>query len=147
MRDELPAEDKRFRPLYLYKEYDESERQLTKLMLKKSYYKSSGKDQKWRKQVPVQWRIQDFSQRKTNQLEYTTVMEIPNTQDSLLLKDFTCREPKLARLTKFQIKYVEQSGIKLASLFQRKISAKRCDRPDCIVCTVHASNMLKGKSG
>ena len=80
-------------------------------------------------------------------MEYMTVMEIPNTANSSLLKLFAYKEPKLAKMSNYQIKYVEQSGTKLADIFQRKIQPKRCTRDDCYVCEIHKKRLLKGNSG
>ena len=44
-RDSLPQNDNRYRPLYLSKNYNEVERQLSKMTLKETYYKASNKDQ------------------------------------------------------------------------------------------------------
>ena len=132
-RDSLPQNDVKYKPLYLIKNYNETERQLSKMALKETYYKVSYKDQSWRKQIGTRWRLHEFTQRKVPTMEYTTGMEIPNTPGSQLLKNFTCVEPKLAKTTKHQVKFLEQSGIKLASLFQRKMLPKRCAREDCEV--------------
>ena len=74
-------------------------------------------------------------------------MKIPNRPRRRLFKNFTCAEPKMSKITKHLIKFVEQSGTKLASLFQKKIIPKRCNRQDCEECNVHTKNQLKGSSG
>jgi len=125
-KSRLPSNDPQYKPIYLRKEFKEHERQIAKMAQKENYYKANSNDQSWRSKVDSKWRIENFTQRKLKGMEYTTIMEVPNTPESKLFKLFTCAEPGLSRLTKYQVKFVEQSGTKLASLFQRKITPKRC---------------------
>ena len=102
--DSKPKTDPQYRPIHLAKTYEEHNRQLHKQILKDHYYKGSNKNQAWRLHLDKAWRLNDYTQRKIPGTEYTTVMEIPNTPDSKLLKEFTCREPKMAKITKYQVK-------------------------------------------
>ena len=145
--DNLKIDDPRYKPMHLRKSYREPERQIEKQILKSSYYKGSKKDQSWRKLVPTNWRFQDFGQRKSKEMEYTTVLEVPNTEDGSLLKRLAKKEPSLSKITNFQVKYIEQSGTQLANIFPRKMIPKRCDRQDCTICLLHRNSLSKGSSG
>ena len=71
-------------------------------------------------------------------MDYSTVIQIPCTKDSSLMKALVKEELKWAKVTGYQIKYTEKSGIQLSRLFKRKILPQKCDRTDCYICEHHS---------
>ena len=67
-------------------------------------------------------------------MEYTTIIQVPSTKGSELLVRLSKREPKIAKLSKYNVKIVEKSGIQLARLFDRQTNPERCNWDDCKVC-------------
>ena len=67
-------------------------------------------------------------------LKYTTVLQVPNSKDSKLLRELARIEPKLAKLTKYSTKLVEKSGIPLVRLFSRTFDEGTCHWKDCPAC-------------
>ena len=120
-RDSLGNQDVKYKPLHLAKTYREFDRQIEKQMLKTNFYKSSKKDQSWRRDVPRKWKFNDFGQRRNKEMDYSTIMEVPNTAEGALLRCLAKEEPKLSKITNYQVKYVEQSGVQLGNMFPRKI--------------------------
>ena len=57
------------------------------------------------------------------------------------MKMLSKAEPRLAKLTNFQVKYVEKSGRPLSKEFSKGSGSNKCHRPRCGVCS-----MADGKS-
>ena len=68
---------------------------------------------------------------------------MPNTRGARLAKKLIGCENQLAKLTKYNVKIVEQSGMPLIRLFPRVLSPKNCYWPECPVC---CQNLSKGSS-
>ena len=60
---------------------------------------------------------------------FSTVMSVPNTRDASLAKTLIRNEAKLAKLTKYNVKIVEKSGLQLRRLLQRVYAPIRCHCP------------------
>ena len=64
-------------------------------------------------------------------------MQVPSSKDSRLFKMLTRAEPRLTKLTKYQVKYVERGGRPLAKQFSPPMSNSKCFRQNCSVCKNH----------
>ena len=63
------------------------------------------------------------------------VLSVPNTTNARLAKKLIKLEPSLAKMTKYNVKIVEKSGIQLSRLFQRVYSPNTCQWSSCYVCS------------
>ena len=61
-------------------------------------------------------------------------MCVPNTSGARLAKELIKGESSLARMTKYNVKIVEQSSTQLCRLFQRIMSPNKCAWEECPVC-------------
>ena len=123
-RSKLDVEDCEYSPLHLPKTFRESRRQIDKYLAKQEYYKDTTnhmKDSKpnWRRRINKEWKSRGIVQSRLRGMDFSTVMQVPCTEDSTLLKSLIHREHKIAKLCGYQVKYTEQSGVKLVSLFNR----------------------------
>ena len=78
--------------MYLSKEYNQENRQIEKYMGKMTWYQSDGgKDAGgkggWRNKLKGIWEGAKPVQRKVKGMEFTTVIQVPNTENSVLLTD------------------------------------------------------------
>ena len=60
-------------------------------------------------------------------------MHVPSSKDGRLVKMLAKAEPRIAKITGYQVKFIEKSGRKLSSLFNVDTEVK-CFRSDCAVC-------------
>ena len=67
-------------------------------------------------------------------IEYSTVLQVPNSPDAVLLKKLAQIEPKLSKLTGYSVKLMEKSCIPLIRLFSRVFVGNNCHWKDCQVC-------------
>ena len=146
----LPKEDPRYKPLHLAKEYCEQSRQVMKYQAKMSWYKPKSQDvdqnvpnNGWKKELRGIWRGTNVSQRPVLENGFTTVLSVPNTLNAELAKRLIKCETGLAKITKYNVKIVEKSGIQLGRLFQKVYTPDTCHIQQCPVC-IHKSD--KGKS-
>ena len=151
----LPKTDPRYKPLHLSKEYCEDDRQILKYRAKMEWFKSEKKDKNagedqlpvsscgWRSSLRGVWKGASSSQRPVLQRGFSTVVNIPNTCGASLTQKLIKCETKLAKLTKYNVKVVEMSGMQLIRLFQRVHSPKSCHWSYCPVCPL---NVSKGSS-
>ena len=142
----LPKTDPRYKPLHLSKEYCEDDRQILKYRAKMEWFKSEKKDKNagedqlpvsscgWRSSLRGVWKGASSSQRPVLQRGFSTVVNIPNTCGASLTQKLIKCETKLAKLTKYNVKVVEMSGMQLIRLFQRVHSPKSCHWSYCPVC-------------
>ena len=73
----------------------------------------------------------------------TSVMFVPNTHNSVLLKRLQEREPMISRLSGYTVRLIEGSGTPFSCLFPLNFSNGTCKRADCPVCL---NPSLKGPS-
>ena len=76
-------------------------------------------------------------------MKYTSVVKIPNTNGAQLYKRLVAEENRLARLSGYNVKIVESSGLQLARLFPRTYKPTRCHWEDCTVCIECGDNPSK----
>ena len=67
-------------------------------------------------------------------MTFSSVMHVPSSKNGSLLKMLTKAEPRLAKITGYQLKYVEKPGRNLSNMFSVEISQTKCYRSDCAVC-------------
>ena len=67
-------------------------------------------------------------------MKFTTIMQVPSSKDSRLLKMLAKAEPRLAKVTGYQVKYVERSGKQLSKFFAKEKTEPKCHREECAVC-------------
>ena len=133
--DQLPKEHSQHRPMYLYKRYNEAERQREKCAAKTSWYgEKAGVKRKLRDKLCGTWRGAKQLQRKIKSMPYTTVMQVPSSKGSRLMNRLVKQEPKIAKMTGYQTKITEKSGVQLARLFMRVTAPNVCDWENCGVC-------------
>ena len=125
--------------MYLAKEYQEYDRQIHKYVNKTSWFQLKGEERKWRSELKGTWKGAQPLQRKVKGMDFTTILQVPSTKNSELLARLSKREPKVAKLTKYNVKIVEKSGIQLARLFDRQTNPERCNWNNCRVCDIGGS--------
>ena len=149
-----PVDDPTFKPMYLEKNYRESERQLKKYLDKMGWYRRDSdtvhgctspnevqpdeivgqKPEMWRTRLEGVWRGSSFSQRNVEGLDFSTLLQVPSTKGARLLKALMALEPGLARMSKYNVKIIEKAGTPLSRMFQRIHVPEVCHLPDCQVC-------------
>ena len=86
--DSFPENHKQHRPMYLYKKYNEGERQREKTSARVDWYgeKENGEKvkRKWRDSLKGSWRGANQLQRKIKSMPYTTVIQVPSSRGSRL---------------------------------------------------------------
>ena len=140
-RSKLPDSNPEHKPLYLDKGYREEERQIAKYQAKMSWFRKKNKvsisetGTGWRQLLKGVWKGANSSQKPVLDEGFSTVLNIPNTKGAALLHELVRCENKLAKLTKYNVKVVEQSGIQLNRLFGRIYTPERCHWQLCPVCS------------
>ena len=119
------------------------ERKLQKYEAKSNWYKGSAKSNLWRSRIPANWKGGKPIQFKLPNMEYTSILQIPSSKDSRLMKEIARIEPRLAKTTGYHIKLVERSGKPLSNLFSKNLSGPKCHRAECAPC---ANPLTKGPS-
>ena len=144
----LDPDDVNYKPLYLDKEFDEDERQVNKYLAKMVWFKNKGRKNNcgpegsndnnnvlnWRDRLKGSWRGEDMSQRRVKNMDFTTVLQVPNTNGGVLARNLMRAEEKLARVSGYNVKIVEQSGIQLCRMFDRVFPNPTCHWDDCPTC-------------
>ena len=82
------------------------------------------------------WRGTNNFQRTVNNMKFSTILQVPNSKNARLLNSLINKEDELARVTGYNVKLVEKSGMPLSRLFQRTSKRERCHWKDCVVCLV-----------
>ena len=106
------------------------------MLAKSGWYEESVvfKKSKWRQEIPRGWSGCKPIQYPVKGMKFSTMMQVPSSKDGRLIKMLAKAEPRLAKLTKYQVKYVERSGRQLHKLFPTEIQKSCCFRSDCVVC-------------
>ena len=132
----LPETDELYTPLHSSKYYNMYKRKLHKMMQKSGWFSESEvvKKTEWRSLIPRGWSGCKPAQFSVKGMKYSSVMQVPSSRNGRLLKMLARAEPRLAKVTGYQVKYVEKSGKKLTKYFKKEKSINRCHRDDCDVC-------------
>ena len=139
---QLDQEDPRYKPLYVAKDYMEGERQKDKFLAKTNWYRKErdlrqGVDMKkesWKDNLRGVWKGTNHSQKQVHNMQYSTILQVPSSPNSVLLNNLIKSEDRLAVITGYNVKLVEQSGIQLARLFPRVFNSDRCHWSNCPAC-------------
>ena len=143
--NDKPREDPDYVPLYVDKEYQEENRQILKYQAKMMWFnnkkkkdcdgeRGSSTDNGWRRRLHGIWRGSSMSQKQVLKSGFSSVLNVPNTQGAALARKLIRCETKLAKITGYNIKIVEKSGVQLCKLFQRIYTPAKCHVNECPVC-------------
>ena len=148
---QIDPADPEFKPLHLEKEFNVFGRKLQKMLAVTSWYEEAElvKKTKWRKLIPKGWSGDKPSQHSVPGMRFSTLMQVPSSKDGRLFKMLTAAEPRLAKMSGYQVKYVESSGKPLSKVFPPIQTSNHCHRKDCFVCLSSPKNkpsMCKAKS-
>ena len=104
---------------------------------------------KWPQKIPKGWSGSKPIQYCVPGMTFSSVMHVPSSKNSRLLKMLSKAEPRVAKITGYQVKFVEKPGRNLCNMFQKEISHTKCYREDCKVCfnsnpTIPSICQLKG---
>ena len=149
-RAELDPCDPKFKPMYYSKDFNKLERKLDKYLTRSGWYDTDDKvKSSWKSRLPVTWRGSKPAQRKVPELKFTTVMHVPSSVNSRLLKVLARVEPRVAKTCGYQAMLVEKGGRQLFKFFSKDLGNVKCSRLDCIPCknvNVKGTSMCKTKS-
>ena len=120
--------------MHMSKEYNQEIRQINKQVAKVSWYQGRDTGLSWRHNLKGEWVGARPSQRKVKGMEYSLILQVPNTEGSLLMNMLARKDPKIAKLTGYTIKIIEKGGVKLSRLFNRMTSPDSCNWDNCAVC-------------
>ena len=115
----MPTQDPRFKPLHVTKDHEVAKRKLHKILQKSGWYSESEifSKSKWRSRVPKGWSGCKPFQYSVPGMRYSTIMHVPSSGDGRLVKMLAKAEPRIAKITGYQMKFVEKSGRRLLNLF------------------------------
>ena len=135
----LDVSDEKYKPLYCERNYNVLNRKLHKILARTNWYEESTlvKKTKWREFLPPGWSGSKPAQYSVDCFKYTTLMQVPSSRDSRLFNMLAKAEPRLCKLTGYQVKYSEKSGRPLSKQFPVPMSSKLCFREGCDVCKTH----------
>ena len=125
---ELDRNDMKHQPLYRSKQYNSYNRKLHKLLQKTGWFNESEiiSKTKWRQVIPKGWSGCKPLQYNVPGMQYSTIMHVPSTKDSRLLKMLVKAEPRIAKISQYQVKYVERSGKQLTKCFNKEPVETKC---------------------
>ena len=89
----------------------------------------------WRQHLPEGWTGDRPSQYCVPSMKFSTIMKVPSTKNGRLIKALSRSEPRLAKVTGYQTKYVESSGRALSKFFPKGVVRGKCHRRRCPVCS------------
>ena len=139
-----PPTDPMYRPIHSPKEFNLFNRKLHKMLARSSWYTEEQviKKSKWRHLIPESWSGSKPAQYCLPGMPYSTLMQVPSTRDSRLFKMLCKAEPRIAKLTGYEVKYTERSGKQLCKVLTMSpaLSNARCSRNDCQVCLNTSAN-------
>ena len=135
-RSKLDSSHAEYKPIHLSNEFKESERQINKYLAKMTWYDrpQDVPASKWRSKLEGCWRGNRPIQAKVKGYKYTTVLQVPSTKGSRLLRQLASAEPRLTKASGYCVKLVEKSGIQLSRMFDRVFRPKLCHSNLCTVC-------------
>ena len=107
-KSKLRPNHKNFRPLHVEKGFKLLERKLAKFTMKSDWYSSDKLSDKvnWRQNLPEEWKGTKPIQFKVPNMKYTSLLQVPSTKGSKLLKAIARSEPRLAKASGYHVKVV-----------------------------------------
>ena len=141
---ELPKNNSKYKPLYWNKSFNRLERKLKKFEAKSGRYSSENKGKSsWRGSLPSNWKGARPIQSRVHGMQYTTVLQVPRSKGSRLLKELARVEPRLSKTSGYLVKLTEKSGKPLSKMFPKSVVNTKCHREDGLPCS---NPKLKGPS-
>ena len=112
-----------FKPLHSPKTHNLYNRKLHKMLQRSGWVSESEVvvKSKWRHKIPREWSGDKPLQFSVPGMKYTSVMSVPSTKDGRLIKMLARAEPRIAKVTKYQVKYAEKSGRQLSKFFPKEL--------------------------
>ena len=138
-RSHLEVDDPGFQPLYPKAGWRKDEKSKEKALKKGNWYKGAGDDEAWKKIPRAKGGVKKkFSQKagdKKKLRKAVTVVFVPSTKGSHLIKSLRDEEDRMAELSGFRIKYQEAGGSVLANAFNKNLGkGQHCGRVSCPPC-------------
>ena len=84
------------------------------------------KKTEWRCRLPEGWSGSKPTQYRIPGVKYSSIMHVPNSKDGRLFLMLAKAEPRLYKITGYQVKYVESSGRQLSKSFPKDFSSHKC---------------------
>ena len=137
-------ENKHSKGNYSNIEWKSRSSRLTKFNAKSGWYNNKeGSKVGWRMDLPNCWKGSRPVQARVRGMSYSSILQVPSTDGSKLLKVIGKLEPRLAKTSGYLVKLVEKSGKPLSNMFSKDIGSVRCHRDDCLPCQ---NDKVKGPS-
>ena len=133
---ELPDSHPNYKPIHCEKQFNLFNRKLHKLLARTGWYEENVivKKTNWRRTIPKGWSGCKPSQFPVPGMKFTSVMHVPSSRDGRLLKMLCKAEPRIAKISGYQVKFIEKSGQPLSHHFPKEPGQSKCFREDCPVC-------------
>ena len=77
-------------------------------------------------------------------MDYSTILQVPNTRNSALLNSLAKHEIRLTNITGYNVKLVEQSGVQLSRSVQKNFSVTKCHWSECATCCEMITKIGRG---
>ena len=74
----------------------------------------------------MNWKGAKPIQKRVNGMNYTSILMVPSSFGSKLLREISRIEPRLAKSTNYSVKLVKKGGKPLSNLFNKNISPPKC---------------------
>jgi len=134
-RSKLDSNHREYKPVHCDREFDKFNRK--KLLAKTSWYDDETLKVKtnWRNNLPEAWSGSKPAQHSAQGMRYTTVLQVPNSQNGKLFRMLAHAEPRIAKLTVYQAKMTEMSGKSLSKMLSKFFNQPKCPRICCAVCS------------
>ena len=125
-----------YKPIHPAREHDVIRRKLHKMLQHTGWFSESeiALKSKWRQNVPRNWAGGKPDQFCVPGMKFSSVMHVPSSKNGRLVKMLSKAEPRVAKITGYQVKYVEKGGRPLSRMFSKELSQNKCFRPDCAAC-------------
>ena len=108
-KSNLAPSHEQFKPQYYDKYYRKLERRLQKYEQKAGWYRSDKPANLRRSYLPREWKgAKPIIKKKLPGIEYSTILQVPCTKGSRLLKELAKLEPRLTKLTGYHSMLVER---------------------------------------
>ena len=139
-RDKLDPDNKKYRPLYRPRSYDQLKRKISKMTEGMTWFKRGDTYDKfkndWKAKMKTKGMIRGKKRDQDERKEIICAMFVPPSAGSLLMKKIEEAEEDIKNLMDWDIKIVEQSGVPLGMCFLPSFPLLcGCPTgPDCVLC-------------
>ena len=128
---QLEKDHPAYKPLHFGTKFDSFGRWKRKVMARENWFKET------QDQVPGSKTARKHKkfQKAGENIKTSTVMFIPSTRNSTLVKALKEAEIEMSKITRFKVRYQEAGGIQLARLFSTDLGkGQPCGREECQPC-------------